>query len=187
MEILSRVQVVKHYLNQYLDLLSYADKFKKNSPKPSDFAQQFFTDEERETISKTLKGSTANQLTDKDVIDYLLKDWEKEQALCEAPNENYLDKIVYQLGLQGSYLSSKLISQWDEYDYSNFNQMKLKSGKAKYGYAVFEKAKLRTSQKLVPTRWFDTKYLAQVKKEELMADHGFLDDELVIYTDLRPL
>lgn len=55
---------------------------------------------------------------------------------CETENDTRttpqsVREILYQLGLHTHYLGTKPIENWDEYDYSNYRSLLIKSGKIK--------------------------------------------------------
>ncbi len=184
MDNLTRNQIIRYYLKQYLSALE-----KKKDCK-SDFAYNFFTKEELHDMRTHFKYSSDTALSDYDVLSYLIYHWEHQQYVSEHPDEAYLNKIVYQLGLHGHYLDTKFINQWDNYDYSNFDMMKIKSGRSAYAYAIFTSdvnARDINGVNSLPFRWFSTLELAEAKKKELMAKRGFSEGELKIHQDLRPL
>lgn len=184
MDHLTRGQIVIHYLKQYLS------EKKSGKQTESVFAHDFFTFAERQDIRVHLKYPPDQLLSDRDIIDYTLQKWKEDKALSQHPNQAYIERIIRTQGSYGHYLNTKFFTHWDAYDHANFNTLKVKSGRAKYGYAIFtsdvkpEDIHHVTSK---PQRWFTDLRLAESKKEEMVLLDKFKDDELVIHQDLRPL
>ena len=184
MDNLTRNQIILHYLNVYLAELKSKEQGK------SSFAYDFFTRTELHELRTHFNYPFDKLISDTDILAFVLSSWKQEQELSENPNEDYLKDMVHQLGLYGHYLDTKFIKHWDNYDYSNFNALKIKSGKAKYAYAIFTSDVKKQDIDDVcslPIRWFSSLDTAQTKKEELMTQRGFKDEELKIYQDLRPI
>ncbi len=184
MDKLTRSQLMYHYLNQYLGAL----KSKKN--KKSAFAYDFFTFAELQDIRDHLKYPPDQLLSDKDIMDYLMQKWEEDKARSRYPDQAYIEGITHIQGSYGHYLNAKFFSHWDAYDHANFNSLKVKSGHARYGYAIFtsdvhlEDIKHVTTK---PRRWFTDLRLAESKVEEMVLGGECKDENLVIHQDLRPL
>ncbi len=183
MDNLTKNQIILHYLKEYLVL-------KKESTKKSSFAYNFFTSKEREDIRACLSHPDPHEITDADVIKYLI-DWQENQKyLSEYPSNLYIQNILSQLGMYGHYLNSKMVVEFDDYDFSNFNRLKIKSGRAQYGYGIFMlevyKEDIRTVDS-PPLRWFPSLELAEEMKTEMTGSRDFENHELIIHQDLRAL
>lgn len=184
MDNLTKHQITRHYLNVYLNDLKSRPQHK------STFGYAFFTQEELDAISTHFKYSEGTVLSDADILAFVLSSWKQEQEVSENPNEDYLKDMIHQLGLRGHYLQTKAITDWDEYDYANFNTIQIKSGKARYAYGIYHHdidAEDIDAIKAPPFRWFESIEKAKQKRKEYLATGLYSAGELHIHKDLRAI
>ena len=182
MDNLTRNQIALHYLKSYLSDL------KSKETCESKFGYNFFTYTELHRIRTYLNYPPDKLISDVDILSFVLSNWENEKQSKAPLNREYFKDIIHQLGFYGHYLEIKPFRRWDKYDHSNFNVLRIKSGKAKYGYAIFTSDVKREDIHHVtspPIRWFTDLRFAESKKEEMILLGQFEDEDLVIHGDLR--
>ena len=91
------------------------------------------------------------------------------------------------MGLQTHYLASKSVTDWDEYDFSNYRSLSKRAGKITAIYGIYETdvkeedVNQVTSQ---PKRFYETHKKAQEKLEILIAQGKFKKEELHVLPKL---
>jgi hypothetical protein len=93
------------------------------------------------------------------LLSYELQTAANELAAAVKPTQAALCKIVKQLGLEGHYLMDKLISDWDDYDYSNYRALSFKAGNPVPVYGIFDRDVPEENKYLVttpPSRLYNT-------------------------------
>ena len=94
---------------------------------------------------------------------------------CEAEEKEHVDpkevwNILEQLGLQTHYLASKIIADWDSYDYSNYHSLQRKAGKSKKVFAIFDADVDEKDKYVVTTKppfFFETKEAAEEELQRI--------------------
>lgn len=162
------------------------------------FFEDFFTKDEIIDILKSKFGSNVDghlkvvrlnkeqlleYLSDTDVLNYFLNAWntEIEQNTAITPIEVF--RTLDQLGLQTHYLASKSVTEWDEYDFSNYRSLSGKAGKITTVYGIYDSdVKEEDIEKVTshPKRFFETYKKAQEELDILIAQGKFKKEELHI-------
>ncbi|MGB0870958.1 MAG: hypothetical protein ACPGSD_15305 [Flavobacteriales bacterium] len=186
MDNLTRTQLCLHYLQVLLS------KLKLESSQSSDFIDAFFSGHELGLILVELNKheQIGFQLTDVDILALLIEQWKEDQERCLDPNDDFVKKLNHHLGSFTHYLSEKPVDMWDEYDYSNYQNMVRKAVKAKFGFGIFQHDIHHEDIDAIvskPFRWFSSEEDARTKRYEMLEDGLFSEEELIIHKDLRPL
>lgn len=141
--------VLRHFLSCYEQQLT-----EKKHPQMNSLFEHFFTREELINILNFMFGEIG--LTEVDleiatnedllkVIDdelyilrYYLNQWEQQLDIHDHISPRSVWNTLEQLGHQTHYLGQKDISQWDQYDVSNFMSMQTKAGKITKVYGFYD-------------------------------------------------
>ena len=187
-------QVLRHYLEVMQKQMEAIPTYSM-----SRFVQDFFLEKELRDIvqwklsNKELQDIDIEMLSSSEllnmigndavVLGYYFNQWDQECSLQESPEQKEIFKTLHQLGLHTHYLASKPMTNWDEYDWSNFRALQLKSGKLSKVYGIYgsrirqEEVDTVTSP---PARYYDTEEDAQEGIEELLTTGIFKPKELAI-------
>jgi len=109
---------------------------------------------------------------------------------CEANEKESIDpkevwSVLEQLGLQTHYLASKVIADWDSYDYSNYRSLQRKAGKSKKVFAIFDADVLDEDKYAVTTKppfFFETKEEAEEELQRICIETKRSPSDFIIHT-----
>lgn len=104
------------------------------------------------------------------VVSYLIVHWKNKTVYPVTPEKIY--GVLSQLNQQTHYLMNKLIAEWDEYDYSNYNALCEKAGVPKLVYGIFEQ-RVRESEKYLKAPLMPYFY----NKQEALATFSAMDSK----------
>ena len=114
------------------------------------------------------------------ILSYFIDQWKKE--IEEKVTHEKVYEVLSQLQLETHYLLSKLLSDWDSYDYANFKALCRKAGTPEPLYAVFESSVLEEDKYIsVPlSKYYATEWEAASKKSLLISEEQFEEHQLQI-------
>ena len=196
MNIVTR-QVIQRFLSVLLEQLQ-----QKKEPSLDPYFEDFFTIDEMVALLKAQNKSESNEhrnttytskdglvkkLSNKAILAYYLDAWKKEiaRSISISPIEVY--RTLDQLGLHTHYLMSKPIPQWDEYDYSNYNELRGKAGRVNTIYGLYDSdisSKDVDSVTSQPKRFYETYELAMAQLIHLLSENLYTKDELHVLSKL---
>ena len=183
--------VVQHFLKKMLVQLQ-----KQKAEELDAFFEDFFTKEEITEMVKASYGENAKghlkvvrfnkeqlleYLSDTNVLNYFLNAWNTEIEANKSITPIEVFRTLDQLGLQTHYLASKLVTEWDEYDFSNYRSLSGKAGKITTVYGIYDRDVKEEDIEQVtshPKRFFETYKKAQDELEIIIAQGKFKKEEL---------
>lgn len=114
------------------------------------------------------------------ILSYFIDQWKKEIEEKITPEKVY--EVLSQLQLETHYLLSKLLSDWDSYDYANFKALSRKAGTPEPLFAVFESSVQEEDKYIsVPlSQYYSTEWEATSKKSLLISEEQFEEHQLQI-------
>ena len=114
------------------------------------------------------------------ILSYSIEKWKKELEEKITPQKVY--DVLCQLQLETHYLMTKILADWDEYDYSNFKALCRKAGTPQPLYAVFESSVQEENKYIsVPlSKYYATEWEAESKKSLLISEEQFEEHQLQI-------
>ncbi|MGC4129268.1 MAG: hypothetical protein QM564_06845 [Bergeyella sp.] len=115
------------------------------------------------------------------ILSYCLEQWSKEIQKKITPQKVY--DILDQLQLHTHYLMEKVIADWDEYDYGNFNALSYKAGAPQPMYGIFCSDVSEEDKYIIttpPARLYDTFEKAEAELNRLIVERKFQKSELKI-------
>lgn len=110
-----------------------------------------------------------------------------EQAMTAFPTytQEEADDFFQRTQNESHYLNSKPLEGWDEYDFSNYRSLLLKTGSTKRVYAIFTSDVLAEDVYAVttqPSYFFDTRDEAKTELQNIVAEGKFAQEDLVIHS-----
>ena len=114
------------------------------------------------------------------ILSYFIDQWKKE--IEEKVTHEKVYEVLSQLQLETHYLLSKLLSDWDSYDYANFKALCRKAGTPEPLFAVFESSVQEKDKYIsVPlSKYYATEWEAASKKLLLISEERFEEHQLQI-------
>jgi hypothetical protein len=168
-------------------LEQYRLELEEKQEEASTLAKNFLTQKESEEIIQYLYPTRTKKtiLKDSEIILFLLHDLENLQERLDNPKLSEVQTLFSHLSIYGNYLCHKEIADWDDYDYSNFHNQLVKAGLAIRAHGLFEVYSKTGVLRII--RWFDHLSTAQEKRNELIQEQEFTEEQLKIYQELRAL
>ena len=164
------------YSETLVNLLNHEDfkntlhwLYKSNIPKEFGNIQKMDTGEMLDAIG----GETH-------ILSFYIDYWKNKTIDVVTPVKVY--DVLTQLQLETHYLMTKILADWDEYDYSNFRALCNKAGIAETLYGIFD-AEVSEEDKYIVTsqaKPYRTRWEAEAKLTELVSTGRFRENELKI-------
>lgn len=108
-----------------------------------------------------------------------------EESITSTPtmSQEEVSDFFTDIQMENYYLSDKPVSEWDEYDTSNYYSLLLKHGKSKRVFAIFtsdvdDKDKYAVTTK--PSFFFDSKEDAELELKKIVTQENFKEGDLKI-------
>lgn len=190
-------QVLQRFLTVLLKQLC-----KQKSEALDFYFEDFFTKDEIIEILKSKFGNNVDghlkvvrlnkeqlleYLSDMDVLLYFFDAWATEVQQNKAITPIEVFRTLDQLGLQTHYLASKSVTDWDEYDFSNYRMLSGKAGKITTIYGIYDSDIKEENIEQIdshPKRFYETYKKAQEELEVLIAQGKFKKEELHVLPKL---
>ncbi|MCQ4138793.1 hypothetical protein [Chryseobacterium sp. EO14] len=112
------------------------------------------------------------------ILSYTIQKWKQEIEDKITPQKVY--DVLCQLQLETHYLMTKILADWDEYDYSNFRALSCKAGSEQPLYAVFESSIKEEEKYTAPplSKYYKTEWEAQEELADMISQDEIQASEL---------
>ncbi|MCB9261921.1 MAG: hypothetical protein H6607_06060 [Flavobacteriales bacterium] len=119
------------------------------------------------------------------ILGYFLNVWQKETSLHKPKDldDFLIYQVLHQLGQTNHYLNQKPISQWDDYDASNFNAKLKKAGWMRQVFGIYDALVQEHQVNEVnhhPIVLFDNEPDARLECSRLVSEEGFEPSSLKV-------
>lgn len=122
--------------------------------------------------------------TDYQVLSWTIHHLEKRLKALPNYSQDEVDAFFEKTHNETHYLADKSVEEWDEYDFTNYQQLMVKSRTATKVYGIFDSDVLAEDAHAVTTQpkfFFDTKEEAEEELERIIAEGEFSREELTIH------